>query len=35
MTRRQPDISKMKSVNKRPLISLEDGVNKLIQKIKK
>ena len=35
MTRRQPDISKMKSVNKRPLISLEDGVNRLIQNIKK
>lgn len=33
MTRRQPDISKMISINKRPLISIEEGINKLVDKI--
>lgn len=31
MTRRHPDISKMKRVLKRPLTSVEDGINKLIK----
>ena len=30
MTRRQPDISKMKSVLQRDLINLEDGINKIL-----
>lgn len=31
MTRRQPDISKMKTILGRPLISLEDGIRKVLQ----
>src|SRR5688572_5932652 len=31
MTRRQPDISKMKEILGRPLVSLEEGISKLLQ----
>ena len=30
MTRRKPDISKMKSILNRPMVTLEDGLKKLI-----
>jgi UDP-glucose 4-epimerase len=32
MTRRQPDISKMKELISRNLLSLEDGVSKILNK---
>lgn len=34
MTRRQPDISKMKEILKRPMVNLEDGINILIKHTK-